>query len=161
MNAESTNAKTAKAARSRKTVKPTQEPNALTLKQLADQYTRELERAGKSPGTVFSYRMEMEVALAQLGAETAVASITTKQVQSYFASDAVNKTRTGRGKAQPTILKTQRVLRLALAWAAEKRLIAKSPIEEAAASRPVKKAKPVAAPGTASTPKTTATESQA
>ena len=109
-------------------------PAGVTLKALADGYVRHLEEAGKSHGTIFSYQMELNLALGELGAETDAASLTEKQVAAYFASDAVTKTRKGRAKAKPTVDKTRRVLRLALGWAAAKGLIAAAPIPESVSS---------------------------
>ncbi len=51
----------------------------------------------------------------------------------YFASDRVTKLRTGKPKAKPSVDKTRRVLRLALVWAAEKKLIKAAPIPVPAA----------------------------
>lgn len=116
-----------------KTRKPAAAPGATTLKALADGYVRHLEEDGKSHGTIFSYQMELTLALTQLGPETDAALLTAEQVEKYFQSDAVTKTKKGRTKAKPTVDKTRRVLRLALAWAAEKGLIARSPIADAAA----------------------------
>jgi hypothetical protein len=53
-------------------------------------------------------------------------------VLEYFNSDRVMKTRTGVAKARPTFLKAQRVLRLALVWAADAGLIEKAPLPEEA-----------------------------
>ena len=107
-------------------------PAGITLKALADGYVRHLEEAGKSHGTIFSYQMELNLALGELGAETDLASLTAHQVEKYFQSAAVTKTKKGRAKAKPTVDKTRRVLRLALAWAVEKKLIAAAPIPESA-----------------------------
>ncbi len=56
-----------------------------------------------------------------------------------YESDAVTKTRSGRGKAKPGIDKTRRVLRLALDWAAAVRLITESPVPESARPKRGKK----------------------
>ena len=45
----------------------------------------------------------------------------------------------GKAKAEPTVLKTRRVLRLALVWAQEQGWIAEAPIPEAYRQRKVKK----------------------
>jgi hypothetical protein len=54
-------------------------------------------------------------------------------VLDYFVSVRVTKTRTGVLKANPTVDKTRRVLRLALQWAQETGLIAAAPLPELAA----------------------------
>jgi leucyl aminopeptidase (aminopeptidase T) len=103
----------------------------LTLADLAEKYIKHLEEAGKSPGTVFSYTAELKLAIKELGAETTLASITPEMVQAFFDSKAVTTLRaSGRKKAQPSIDKTRRVLRLALVWAVEKKLIKSAPIPE-------------------------------
>jgi hypothetical protein len=92
---------------------------AITLAELADRYAHHLAQAGKTLGTQFSYRMELNTALEELGPKTPITTLTTEQVQDYFRCERVTKTRGGREKARPTIDKTRRVLRLALVWAAE------------------------------------------
>ena len=57
-----------------------------------------------------------------------MSSITPEQVQAFNACDRVMKLKTGKPKAEPSFLKTRRVLRLALVWAEQAGLIAKSPI---------------------------------
>jgi hypothetical protein len=107
----------------------------LTMAQLAERYIASLRDAGKGLGTQFSYSIDIAVAVKHFGAETAVATLTSRKVANYFDSDAVTKTRTGKAKAKPGIDKTRRVLRLALVWAAEQGLIAEAPIPESAMPR--------------------------
>ena len=114
--------------------KPQASPEPLALGELAERYLAHLQHAGKSAGTIFSYGQDLQAAVRHFGAETSVASLTAAQVQEYFDSDAVRKTRSGRTKATPTVLKTQRVLRLALVWAAASSLISTAPIPQAAAA---------------------------
>jgi hypothetical protein len=109
--------------------KTTRKPKAdVTLAELAERYIKHLEDQGKSPGTCSSYGAELKLAMKELGPETLIASLTPEQVQAYFESKAVTKLRSGKKKAQPSIDKTRRVLRLALVFAAEKKLIASAPI---------------------------------
>ncbi len=105
-----------------------------TLVEMAEGYLAGLEASGKSNGTIFSYRLELAVALDELGAETKLADLTSDRVLTFFACDRVNKTRTGVLKARVSVLKTQRVLRQALVWAAERGLVEKAPLPEDAAS---------------------------
>ena len=106
----------------------------VTLADLADRYLRHMENAGKSGGTVFSYRLELQTALAALGADTKLADLTPEKVLLYFGSDRVMKKRNGKEKSPLSIAKTQRVLRLALVWAAETKLIPEAPLPEKAAT---------------------------
>lgn len=105
-----------------------------TLADLAEGYLKHLEEIGRSNGTVFSYRLELAVALDELGADTKAIDLTPERVVAFLASDRVNLTRSGTPKARVSVAKTTRVLRQSLQWAAEAGLIAKAPIPEDAAS---------------------------
>jgi hypothetical protein len=109
-------------------------PTDITLEDLCARYIAHLDEVGKSQGTLFSYRLELTTALDELGKDTALSTLTPARVLEYFTSDRVMKTRTGVAKARPTFLKTQRVLRLALVWAADSGLIEKAPLPEDAAA---------------------------
>jgi hypothetical protein len=73
---------------------------------------------------VFSYRLEPAVALHELGRDTAVRELTAGRVRAFFESERVTKTRTGRSKSPLSIAKTQRVLRQAIGWGAERGMVA-------------------------------------
>ena len=120
--------------RKSKKEKPASDAPAVTLEQICEGYVRHLEDSGKSVGTSFSYRLELTTAMEELGAKTLVSDITPARVLEYFVSDRVTRTRTGVEKAPPTIKKSRRVLRLALAWAQEAGLIEKAPLPEDAAT---------------------------
>jgi hypothetical protein len=122
----------APAPKPKKAKKP--KPTDITLEDLCARYIAHLEEVGKSQGTLFSYRLELVTALDELGRETKLADVTPARVLEYFTCDRVMKTRTGVAKARPTFLKTQRVLRLALVWAADAGLIEKAPLPEDAAA---------------------------
>ena len=111
--------------------KAARKPKAeVTLADLAERYLKHLEDEGKSMGTCSSYGAELKLAMKELGPDTAIGSITTEQVATYFESKVVTKLRSGKKKAQPSIDKTRRVLRLAFVWAKEKKLIGAAPIPE-------------------------------
>jgi len=101
-----------------------------TLSDLAEKYLRHMENAGKSNGTIFSYKLELATALDALGAETRLADLTSEKVMLFFGSDRVQKKRNGKKKSPLSIAKTQRVLRLALVWAAKSKLIERAPLPE-------------------------------
>jgi hypothetical protein len=103
-----------------------------TLADVAAGYLAGMEEAGKSDGTISSYRMELKTAMDELGETTPIADITVERVQEYFDSKRVTKLRSGKNKAKPSIDKTRRVLRLALVWAAECGIVATAPIPEPA-----------------------------
>jgi hypothetical protein len=114
--------------------KAARKPKAdLTLADLAGRYIKHIEDQGKSPGTCSSYGAELKLACKEIGAGTKVADITPEMVTEYFESKPVTKLRSGKKKSQLSIDKTRRVLRLALCYAAEKKLIASAPIPEPAA----------------------------
>jgi hypothetical protein len=98
-----------------------------SLRAIGDGWLDSLRAAGHSPSTVSSYGNDLAIAYDHLGADTAASSISEKQIAAFNASKGVVKTRTGKAKAQPTILKTRRALRLALVWAEQKGLIKKAP----------------------------------
>lgn len=89
----------------------------MTMAQMSDGYVASLEAAGKSLGTMLSYRIDLKVAVDELGTDTALRTLTAERVAEYFACDRVTKTRTGVLKADVTVKKTCRVLRQALEWA--------------------------------------------
>jgi hypothetical protein len=115
-----------KMAKKQKTESTTTEPT--TLATLSDRYLEQMEKDGKSVGTCFSYAMELKTAQNELGADTIVGTLTAADIERFNASDRVMKLKSGAPKAAPSYLKTQRVLRLALAFAEQTGLIAKSPI---------------------------------
>jgi hypothetical protein len=121
-------------AKPRKAKKSKATASIVTLEQLAERYLAHLEEIGKSQGTLFSYKLEIVVALDELGAKTLVADLTPERVLAFNICDRVMRTRTGVAKARPTFEKTRRVLRQALGFAEETRLIAKAPLPEDAAT---------------------------
>ena len=106
----------------------------ITLATLAERYLACLEEVRKSQGTLFSYKLELVVAMEEIGGDTKLADLTPERVLAFFICDRVMKTRSGVAKARPTFEKTRRVLRQALVWAAEAGLVAKAPLPEDAAS---------------------------
>lgn len=111
-------AKPAKRAKPKKVAKgPCPE---MTLADLADHYLAHLE-ATKSAGTSLSYKMELDRAVAYLGADTAIGTLTPDDILRFNGSRLVMCKKDGKPKAAPSYLKTRRVLRLALVWAANDR----------------------------------------
>jgi len=122
-------------ANGRTTTKAGRKPKAgdtlgLTLGELAELYLLHMEQLGKSRGTVFSYSIDLGLAVREVGEDTRIKALTPEKIGAFFESDAVTKTRTGKPKAKPTIDKTRRVLRLALVWAAETGEIPVAPLPE-------------------------------
>ena len=102
-----------------------------TLAELADRYLENLAEIGKSRGTCFGYRGELELALQWLGANSKLAEITAPQVQGFFECPSVTRTRTGKLKSPLSIAKTQRVLRQAFVFAVQAGWIEKAPLPDA------------------------------
>lgn len=104
------------------------EPN-LTLADLTRRYAEQMEKQGKSPGTCFSYLMELRLAQSELGEETLVSALTPERIAEFNTSKRVVKLKSGKPKSQLSIDKTRRVLRLALAWAHAEGLVAEPIID--------------------------------
>jgi hypothetical protein len=68
------------------------------------------------------------------GAKRSLAEITVDRVAGFFGNGRVIRTRTCVEKAPATYLKTRRVSRRALVWAADAELIEKAPLPEGAAT---------------------------
>ncbi len=101
-----------------------------TLGDLSAAYAVQMENDGKSAGTIASYGMELRLAQDELGAETPLANLKPERVGEFFNSKRVTKLRSGKQKSQLSVDKTRRVLRLALCWAAERKIIERAPIPE-------------------------------
>jgi hypothetical protein len=99
------------------------EPPEPTLADLAAGYLAHLEASGKSEGTMFSYRLELAVAMSELGKDTPVRDLRAERVKAFFESERVTKTRSGSTKSPLSIDKTRRVLRQAIAWGAERGVV--------------------------------------
>ena len=129
---ESTPAETPAESKPKKKGKSKRETGqTMTLAELAKRYIDSLEESGKSEGTQFSYRIELRTALKHFGDETLISSLTPDDVRRYFDSAVVMKLKSGRPKAMPSYLKTQRVLRLALCYAVERQWLEVAPLPEA------------------------------
>jgi hypothetical protein len=79
-----------------------------TLADLAAGYLAHLEASGKSQGTVLSYRLELTIALNELGKNTPTRELTGERVKAFFESERVTKTLSGRMKSPLSIDKTRR-----------------------------------------------------
>jgi len=98
-----------------------------SLRAIGAAWIESIRSAGHSVSTVSSYGNDLEVAYEYLDGSAPAAGITEKQIAAFNISKRVMKKANGKPKAQPTILKVRRALRLALTWAAQKKLIAKAP----------------------------------
>lgn len=101
----------------------------LTLSSLCEAYLASLLERGQSEGTIFSYRMELATARAELGADTKVADLTAERIAAFNVCERVMRLKSGKPKAPPSYLKTRRTLRLCLAFGEQSGLITKSPVD--------------------------------
>ena len=108
-----------------------------TLSDAASAYLVALDNDGAGTGTLSSYRMELQLAMREIGEDTLLAELTPERVREYFDCDAVMLTKQGKPKAKPTFDKSRRVLRLCLMHAQDAGLIEVAPIP-APATKPVK-----------------------
>ncbi len=96
---------------------PTPSGGPATLKTIAEGWLNSMRERGKTASTVASYGGDLELAMRHFEASRVAGLITPDDIAAFEASDLVTKTKKGKPKAQPTILKTRRALRLALSWA--------------------------------------------
>ena len=102
-------------------------PRAGSLRAIGDAWLDSLRAAGHTPSTVSSYGNDLAIAYDALRRRHRRRHDHGEQIAAFNASKGVVKKANGKPKAQPTILKTRRALRLALVWAEQKKLIAKAP----------------------------------
>jgi hypothetical protein len=105
-----------------------------TLADLGKTWIEYLKANDAAVSTWASYQADFETAAEHFGAATDPATLTVDAVAAFEQSDAVMKTRKGRPKAMPTVLKTRRVLRLALTWARDLGRLASIPYAAKTAS---------------------------
>jgi hypothetical protein len=102
--------------------------SAATVGDVAKGYLQHLEESAASSGTLLSYEMELVSAIAELGADKPIESLTVEAVAAFFECTRVMHTRKGREKSPLSIAKTRRVFRQALVWAVEAGLIETAPL---------------------------------
>jgi hypothetical protein len=105
-----------------------------TLADLGKTWIEYLKANDAAVSTWASYQADFETAAEHFGAATDPATLTPDAVAAFEQSDAVTKTKKGRPKAMPTVLKTRRVLRLALTWARDLGRLASIPYAAKTAS---------------------------
>lgn len=120
--------KAAKKTTKKATAKGGATPN--TLGSLFDDFLAHLPKIGKSEGTVRSYGADLAVARKHFGDDAPVAALTPRKITTYFASDAVTRTRSGGEKNAITVAKLQRVFRQAIEFAVASGVLDESPMPE-------------------------------
>ena len=99
-----------------------------TLHEAGQAYLEHLRSQGKKERTVYTYGKDFEQIEAFFGADRKLKSILAPHVGKFFRSDALLKLASGKERAEPTVKKTMRVLRMFLVWAHETGRIEKLPL---------------------------------
>ena len=99
-----------------------------TLHDAAPVYLEHLKTQGKKEATLKTYQRDFEQIESFFGADRGLPSILPAHVGKFFKSDALLKLPSGKKRAQPTVDKTLRVLRMFLVWAKETGRIEKLPL---------------------------------
>ena len=99
-----------------------------TLHDAAQAYLEHLRKQGKKEATIKTYQRDFEQIESFFGADRELPSILPAHVGKFFKSDVLLKLPSGKKRAQPTVDKTMRVLRMFLVWAKETDRIDKLPL---------------------------------
>jgi site-specific recombinase XerD len=99
-----------------------------TLQETLKEYMEYLKAQGKSERTIYTYNKDAEQVVSFFGAERKLTSILTPHVGKFLKSDVLLKLPNGNVRAELTIKKTVRVLRMFLCWAMEMGYIMSLPL---------------------------------
>ena len=100
----------------------------MTLGQALSQYLEHLKEAGKSERTIYTYNRDIEQIIGFFGSDRKLTSILTPHVGKFLKSDALLKLPNGTERAEPTVRKTVRVLRMFMTWALDQGYIDRLPL---------------------------------
>jgi site-specific recombinase XerD len=99
-----------------------------TLGGAMNEYMEHLRERGKSERTLYTYARDAEQITAFFGADRKLSGILTPHVGKFLKSDALLRLPSGKERAEPTVRKTVRVLRMFLVWARDEGYIEKAPL---------------------------------
>jgi len=99
----------------------------LTLKQASQAYLKHLEADGKKPATLYTYGRDFDLILGYLGESTKLSALQPARIGKFAKSDALLK-QNGKARAERTVAKTLRVLRMFLVWCESTKRIKKLPL---------------------------------
>jgi len=99
-----------------------------TLGQAMADYLEHLKTEGKSERTLYTYGQDARQITGFFGTERKLTSILTPHVGKFLKSDALLRLPNGTERAEPTVRKTVRVLRMFLVWARDNGYIEKLPL---------------------------------
>lgn len=97
------------------------------LAAIATDWLAHLKATGTSASTLASYEADLGYATSHFGSMDHPGMWTESDIATFEASAKVTCTKSGKPKAKPTIMKTCRVLRLAVTWAFETKRIKSTP----------------------------------
>ena len=100
----------------------------MTIGQAMDQYLECLKVEGKSERTLYTYGQDARQIIGFFGSDRKLTSILTLHVGKFLKSDALLRLPNGAERAEPTVRKTVRVLRMFLVWARDNGYIEKLPL---------------------------------
>ncbi len=99
-----------------------------SLKEAVGTYLEYLKEMGKKPGTIASYGRDFDLAIEFFGEDKTIDSIAVCNIGKFFKSDLMNKLKNGNEKAEPTVKKTKRAVRMMFTWAKDSGMIKTLPI---------------------------------
>ena len=99
-----------------------------TLGQAMVEYLEQLKTDGKSERTIYTYSRDAEQIIGFFGSDRKLSAILTPHVGKFLKSDALLRLPNGTERAEPTVRKTVRVLRMFLVWARDNGYIDKLPL---------------------------------
>jgi len=100
----------------------------ITLGRAMAEYLEHLKEAGKSERTIYTYNRDIEQIIGFFGSDRKLTSILTPHVGKFLKSDALLKLPNGTERAEPTVRKTVRVLRMFMTWALDQGYIDRLPL---------------------------------
>lgn len=106
-----------------------------TLGQAMAEYLEYLKADGKSERTIYTYGQDAKQITSFFGAERKLSAILVPHVGKFFKSDALLKLPNGNERAEPTVRKTVRVMRMFFVWALDMGYIDKLPLPKPAVSK--------------------------
>lgn len=106
-----------------------------TLGQAMADYLEHLKTKGKSERTLYTYGQDAKQIIGFFGAERKLSAILVPHVGKFLKSDALLKLPNGNERAEPTVRKTIRVMRMLFVWALDMGYIEKLPLPKPAVSK--------------------------
>ena len=107
----------------------------ITLGRAMAEYLEHLKETGKSERTIYTYGQDAKQITAFFGSDRKLTSILTPHVGKFLKSDVLLKLPNGKERAEPTVRKTVRVLRMFMTWALDQGYIDRLPLPKPALSK--------------------------